>query len=162
MENRGITFWKTLQGQWNSAVILEHRNDIMIKDIPSFVVEDVAVAVVPELNKEGARQWNCYLINMRDDTLDGVLVTSTGYGQLDHQDMKTSTLRHFLDVVEPHSYAKIETLIEDVFPLNNEYWVSYYLNKDIYDKRFIFLPGTIAEQNFVQVPIINKRCVMIR
>jgi hypothetical protein len=45
---------------------------------------------------------------------------------------------------------------------NNEYWVSFYIDKVIHDKKFIFLPGTINEEFFTSVPIIFKKGVMIR
>jgi hypothetical protein len=31
--------------------------------------------------------------------------------------------------------------------LNNEYWVSYYIGSQIFDKRFVFVPDTICEEN---------------
>lgn len=134
----------------------------MIKDIPELIVEDVALAIVKEENELAEPIWNSYLINLKKDRLDAVLVTSTGYGYLNEEKVNTSTLRHFLDTVEPFSYVKIEPIIEDVFGLNNEYWVSFYLNKNLYDKKFIFLAETILEENLINVPVINKRGVMIK
>jgi hypothetical protein len=46
--------------------------------------------------------------------------------------------------------------------LNNEYWVSFYIGKNIYDKKFIFLPESISEDNFTRVPFINRMGVIIR
>ena len=57
---------------------------------------------------------------------------------------------------------KIEPIMEDVFSLSNEYWVSFYIDKIIYDKKFIFLPETISSEYFTQIPILNKRGVMIK
>ncbi len=134
----------------------------MIKDIPELIVEDVALAIVKEENELAETIWNSYLINLKKDKLDSVLVTSTGYGYLNEEKVNTSTLRHFLDTVQPHSFVKIEPIIEDVFGLNNEYWVSFYLGKNLYDKKFIFLAETILEENLIHVPVINKRGVMIK
>ena len=134
----------------------------MIKDIPELIVEDVALAIVKEENELAETIWNSYLINLKKDKLDAVLVTSTGYGYVNEERVNTSTLRHFLDSVEPFSFVKIEPIIEDVFGLNNEYWVSFYLDKNLYDKKFIFLPETILEENLINVPVINKRGVMIK
>jgi len=133
----------------------------MIKDIPQYTVEGVSVAVIKELNKQGEQEWNVYLVNLKEDKIEGVLVTSTGYGQLEGETRKTTTLRHFLDEVKPKSFAKIEPIVEDVFGMNNEYWVSFYLNKVMYDKRYIFLPETIREENFTLVPVINKKGILI-
>jgi hypothetical protein len=133
----------------------------MIKDIPQLVVENVAVAIIREKNELNETVWNSYLINMKDEKLEGVLVTSTGYGQINEEKVKTSTLRHFLDEVEPKSYVKIEPIVEEVFGVNNEYWLSFYLNNKMYDKRYVFLAESISESNFTTVPIINKKGVMI-
>jgi hypothetical protein len=133
----------------------------MIKDIPQLVVENVAVAIVKEKNELNETVWNSYLINMKDVKLEGVLVTSTGYGQINDEKIRTSTLRHFLDEVEPKSFVKIEPIIEEVFGVNNEYWLSFYLDHKMYDKRYVFLAESITEANFTMVPFINKKGVMI-
>lgn len=134
----------------------------MIKDIPELIVEDVAVAVVKEQNELNETIWNSYLINLKKEKLEAVLVTSTGYGLVNDEKVNTSTLRHFLEEVKPRSFKKIEAIIEDVFGLNNEYWVSFYWNKNLYDKKFIFLPETILEENLINIPLINKKGVMIK
>jgi hypothetical protein len=133
----------------------------MIKDIPELIVENVAIAVVREKNELDETVWNSYLINLKDQKIEGVLVTSTGYGELNEEKVKTSTLRHFLDEVEPMSFVKIEPIIEEVFGINNEYWLSFYLNKIMYDKRYVFLAESITEANFTTIPLINKKGVMI-
>lgn len=133
----------------------------MIKDIPELKVENIAVAIIREKNELDETVWNSYLINLKDEKIEGVLVTSTGYGELNDEKVKTSTLRHFLDEVEPHSYVKIEPIIEEVFGINNEYWLSFYLNKTMYDKRYVFLAESITEANFTTIPIMNKKGVMI-
>ena len=90
------------------------------------------------------------------------MVTSRGYGKRDDEDVKTSTLRHFLDDIAPTSFVKFEPIIETLFGLNNEYWVSFFLNKVMYDKKYVFLPESIKIENFIQIPIINKKGVIIK
>jgi hypothetical protein len=133
----------------------------MIKDIPELIVENVAIAIVREKNELDETVWNSYLLNLKDQKIEGVLVTSTGYGELNEEKVKTSTLRHFLDEVEPKSFVKIEPIIEEVFGINNEYWLSFYFNKTMYDKRYVFLAESITEANFTNIPLINKKGVMI-
>ena len=140
----------------------------MLKDIENPKVEEVAVAVVPEISDQpetkGEKVYNSYLINHSDHLIEGVLVSSKGYkkNQSTGETTKTSMLRHFLDTVEAKSFAKIEPIIEEVFHLNNEYWVSYYLDGKMYDKKFVFLSETIKEENFINVPIIKKPGVVIK
>ena len=123
--------------------------------------EDVAVAVVPELI-EDQNGWMVYLINLKNSSLENVLVSSKGYGEIDNRNLKTSTLRHFREKIEPHAYSKIEPIMEDLFGLANEFWVSFYVDKIIYDKKFVFLPESIQENNFITIPILNKKGVMIK
>ncbi len=134
----------------------------MKKDIAPPTVEDIGVAVVKELNDLNETEWNVYVINFKKEKIEGVLVTSRGYGKRDDEDVKTSTLRHFLDDIAPTSFVKFEPIIETLFGLNNEYWVSFFLNKVMYDKKYIFLPETIKEENLMLIPYINKKGVMIK
>src|SRR5258708_5536572 len=123
--------------------------------------EDIAVAVVPELIK-GEKGWMVYLINLKNTAVENVLVSSKGYGKINSKDTRTSVLRHYIEKLEPHEYVKIEPIIEDVFGLNNEYWVSFYIGKTVYDKKFLFLPESIQEKNFITIPFLHKKGVMIK
>jgi hypothetical protein len=134
----------------------------MKKDIPDLLVENVAIAIVKEKDEHDNDVWNSYLINLKDHLIEAVIVTSTGYGEISGETVKTSTLRHFLNEVPANSFAKIEPLLEDVLTLSNEYWLSFYEGKNILDKKYIFLPDTLNEDNFVTIPIIKKRGVMIK
>jgi len=133
----------------------------MKKDIEFPVVKDVAVAIVKESNELNEEVWNVYLINLKNEPIEGVLVSSRGYGELYSEKRATSELRHFLDHMDPKSYKKIEPIMEEVFCLSNEYWVSFYQKKVIFDKKFIFLPDTIRMETLVRVPILNKKGVLI-
>lgn len=134
----------------------------MIKDIPKFIVKDVALAVVREEDELANTVWNVYLVNLKDEELQGVLVSSKGYGTFNGEEVKTSVLRHFLEDLPGHSYAKIEPIMDKLFGLTNEYWLSYYSQDGMYDKKYIFLPESIKEENFINVPLINKKGVMIK
>lgn len=134
----------------------------MKKDIEHPEVEDIAVAVVKEKNELGEENWYAYFLNLKNVTVNNVLVTSRGYGMLDDEEIKTSTLRHFLEDVPPMSAMKIELIMDNVFGLNNEYWVSFYVGKTIYDKKYIFLPETIIEDNFTHIPVLETQGVMIK
>lgn len=134
----------------------------MRKDIHEPKVEGIAMAVVRETDEEGDEAWYVYVINQRDETLENVLVSSRGYGELEGEARKTSEMRHFLDRLEPRSWAKIERIVEDVFGLSNQYWLSYYLGREMFDKKYIFLAGSIEEGNFTTVPLLEKRGVLIQ
>ena len=134
----------------------------MIRNVQIPTVTDVAVAVVKELNEEKEWVWSTYLINLKDVEIENVLVSSTGYGEIKNEKRLTSTLRHFIGNVGAGSFVKIEPIMEELFAINNEYWVSFYINKEIFDKKFVFLAESICEENFTQIPILNKKGVMIK
>src|ERR1700761_586055 len=134
----------------------------MIKDIPENNVKDIAVAVALEGESIESKTWYVYLINLKKEPIENVLITSKGYGEKDGEQVKTSTLRHMFPVVPAASFVLIEPIDEQTFGLNNEYWLSYYIGKEIYDKKFIFLPESIVEMNFIKLPVVNKLGVMIR
>lgn len=134
----------------------------MIKDLPDNTVKDIAIAVALEKESVESKIWYVYLINLKNEPIENVLITSKGYGEKDGVQVKTSTLRHMIPVVEGNSYKLIEPIDEQTFGLNNEYWLSYYIDNNIYDKKFIFLPESIVEMNFMKLPVVNKVGVMIK
>jgi hypothetical protein len=138
----------------------------MLKDIPELKVEDIALAVVPDVPEgetpDEATVWDVFIINLKKQAIHGVLVSSKGYGSLGGEEVKTSVLRHFIEEMEPMSAVRVEPIDRQVFGLNNEYWVSFYVGKVIYDKKYLFLPESIMEDNFMKIPVLNKAGVMIR
>jgi hypothetical protein len=134
----------------------------MRKDIDDPKVEGVAMAVVPEQDEAGDPAWYVYLINLRKEPLENVLVSSRGYGELQGEVRKTSEMRHYLETLAPQSWARIERIVEEVFGLSNQYWLSFYLEGTIHDKKYIFLPDSIQEEHFTDLPLMGRRGVMIR
>lgn len=133
----------------------------MMSDIQPPEVEDIAMAIVPQVNELDHTEWHCYLINLKPETLEGVLVSSRGYGHKDKEKVKTSQLRHFLDVMEPKSYRQVELIPDELLGITNQYWVSFYLDGVMYDKKYLFVPESIQEENLTTVPIIKKKGVLI-
>ncbi|HEY0977635.1 MAG TPA: hypothetical protein VGE21_09205 [Flavobacteriales bacterium] len=133
----------------------------MRKDIEQPKVEGVAMAIVLQTDEEGAPAWYVYLVNTTDRLLENVLVSSRGYGEIDGEQRNTSEMRHHLPTLDPRSWARIERIVEDVFPLSNQYWVSFYIEGALYDRKYIFLPESILEENFTTIPLMNERGVMI-
>ncbi len=126
-------------------------------------VENVFVAAIQE-NAEGKNSaYSVYLINQKPQALEEVLVSSRGYITVERskETIRTTTLRKSFGTLAPHSATKVEPLIEEVLKLNNEYLVSFWIEDQLYDKKFVFLPETIKEENFVNVPILNKKGVLL-
>lgn len=127
-------------------------------------VDNVGVAVIQQLNELNEKIYNVYLLNLREDIMEGIMITSKGFGENANsgERVETSTLRHCLEVLLPNEAAKIEPIMEDVFGLANEYWVSFWADDVMYDKKFVFLPETISEENMKIIPILGEKGVMIR
>jgi hypothetical protein len=119
----------------------------MMRDIKVPEVKNVTLAIARKPSAESSDPWQVYLINNNDFPLENTLVSSTGYGEKDGEKQKTSTLRHFLETVMPQSSILIEPIDPAVFHLTNEYWLSYYVGAQLFDKKFVFVPDAISEEN---------------
>jgi len=132
----------------------------MIKDIKIPEVENVTLAVARAKQPGEADSWKVYLINNNNVPIENTLVASKGYGEKNGEEQRTSTLRHFLDTIPANSTAVIEPIDPAVFHLNNEYWVSYYIGQQIFDKRFVFVPDTIREENISFIKELDMEGVL--
>ncbi|MEJ6775818.1 MAG: hypothetical protein QNK85_00665 [Crocinitomicaceae bacterium] len=126
-------------------------------------VEKIGVAIVQQLSDNSEKIYNVYLLNLGDEIIDEILISSRGYGEniTTGEKIKTSSLRHKIDLLMPNEVAQFEPIMEDVFGLANEFWVSYYCHDKMYDKKFVFLPGALLEKNMKIIPVIESRGVMI-
>ncbi|RNI23524.1 hypothetical protein [Rufibacter latericius] len=132
----------------------------MKKDIEFHQVEGVAVAIARELNDFGQEEWNVYFINQNDFYLENVLISSKGYGEHEGQEVKTSVLRHMFDQMGPKTALQVEPIDPALFHITNEFWVSYYVGRNMHDKRFVFVPGSITEENLTSIPLLEKEGVL--
>ena len=138
-----------------------HEVEIVRKDIHIPKVEDVSMAVVKETDNVDA-EWGVYLINNKNVDLKNIIIASKGYGKIDDQEIKTSTLRHFFDELGQSSVQKVEKIMPDVFGLNNEYMLTFYIDGTIYDRKYIFVPDSVVEENLIQIPLIDRPGILIR
>ena len=49
-----------------------------------------------------------------------------------------------------------------VFGLNNEYMLTFYIDGIIYDRKYIFVPDSVVEENLIQIPLIDRPGILIR
>ncbi|MEL7123495.1 MAG: hypothetical protein AAFO07_28880, partial [Bacteroidota bacterium] len=114
----------------------------MKKDIPQIKVEDVAIAIVPrEMNEPDYAEvpsgeedlWDVYLVNLKEDALNSVLITSKGYGELKGETRKTTVLRHFFERIGPLTCTQVEPIQTKLFGMTNEYWISFVIDDYMYD-----------------------------
>lgn len=131
----------------------------MKEDITRPKVEDIGMAVVKE-EVDGETKWVVYLLNLKDELIHNILISSKGYGKnASGEDKKTSVLRHYFKELQPGEYVQVELIMDDLFALHNEFWVSFYIGRTIYDKKYIFPAESIKEKNFTEIPLLNKQGV---
>lgn len=118
------------------------------------------MVVARKLTELNQYDWQVYLINQNQQPIHTVFVTSTGYGEKNGEEQKTATLRHFFVSIESGANEIVESIMPDVFHLNNEYWVSYYIGSQIYDKKFIFVPDSITESHLVTIPALGLEGIL--
>ncbi len=132
----------------------------MIRDIEIPEVKNVTLAVARKKQTGEPDEWKVYLINSNPFPIENTLVASKGYGVKDGEEQNTSVLRHFIETVPSESAALVEPIDPSVFHLNNEYWVSYYIGPKIYDKRFVFVPDSIQEDNLSFIKELDMEGVL--
>ena len=126
-------------------------------------VENVGVAVIQSINEDNEKEYTVYLISLREDIMEGIIVASTGYGEntVTGEKIRTSTLRHGIEVLLPNEIAKIEPIMPDVFGLSNEYWVSFWVEDVLFDKRFVFPAESLIEENFKYLDAFKRKGVLL-
>lgn len=135
----------------------------MIRNVEFNRVEDIAIAIVPDKDEEtGMDLWRSYFINFKEINLENIMIRVRGIGQKEHETVNTSTLRVLLENVSSNGYAEIDIFEAGATSLSNEYWVSFRLDEYLYDKKFVFVPESIIESNFIQIPFLDKQGVMIK
>lgn len=134
----------------------------MKKDIPVKKVEDIAIAIVPRDGQLDSELWNVYLVNLKKDTLVNVLINSRGYGELDEEEIKTTTLRYFFEEIGPERAVLVEPIQTKLFDITNEYILSFQFEDYMYDKKYVFVKGSIDPMNFTNIPFIEVQGVMIK
>ncbi|RMF00492.1 MAG: hypothetical protein D6772_06285 [Bacteroidetes bacterium] len=133
----------------------------MLKDIHRPKVENLAIAIVPPEDPT-QELWEVFVLNLEEEPIHSVLIVSKGYGELDGEQRRTATLRYFFEEIPALTVLKVEPIQPAVFELANEYWVSYSFHNELYDKKYVFVRGSIADPYFTLIPFLNRRGVMIR
>ncbi len=131
----------------------------MRKDIEIPKAKNVHIVAVNEWDKDfTGQQWNIYLVNDREDEITTVLVMSRGKSA----DKKTSTLRHGLGNIPSKIAAKVEFIPTEVLGFTNEYLVTFFAENKLFERKFIFEPSSISEENTVELPILESEGILAK
>lgn len=112
----------------------------MRKDINMPKVTDVKVAVAKSIDEKGESDWYVYLINNKPTPLNNLMVVSHAVENEDGTGRQTSKLRHFIEDMAAESFAKVERIDPAVFGFYNQFWVSFYIGRELFDKKFTIAP----------------------
>lgn len=131
----------------------------MRKDIEIPKVKNVHIVAVYEWDNEFTGQdWNIYVVNNRKDEISIVLVMSRG----NNEDQKTSTLRHNLGNLPPKTSAKVELISPEVFGFTNEYLLTFFADNKLFERKYIFEPNSISEENLVEIPVMESEGILAK
>ena len=132
----------------------------MLKDINFSSKDTVAIALAK--NNPQDDMWIAYLLNLDDQELNTVMVSSRGYGELDGVKKETATLRWNLGEISAQSVCIIEEIPEDVLQLNNEFLISYFIENQFFNKKIILNSENVIEDFYIDLPLIHKKGILIR
>lgn len=131
----------------------------MKKDIEIPESKEIYLAVVREKNEEfQSPEWNAYLINDRETSIEMVLIVVRGFDE----EKSTSIMRHSIKILQAKSFSKIEFLQDEVLGLNNQFSVSYFADNKMYEKTFLFRKNTINEAALKDLPIMKIQGVLVK
>ncbi|MEX0812880.1 MAG: hypothetical protein WD048_11745 [Chitinophagales bacterium] len=133
----------------------------MIKDIDFRKTEHIVLAATPILD-EDTDDWKVFLVNLADEPINDVMVSSVGFGEKDDEQVKTSELRQHFDLVKGKAAVAIELITDELKGISNQFWVSYWYNGKLHDKKYVFLSESIVEENMINVPLIDKKGVVLK
>lgn len=135
----------------------------MKRDILQKEVDQLAIVISPRGEAADHNDlWDSFLVNLHQEPITSVLISSKGYGLINGEKMSTTTLRHFFEEVGPREMIAIEPIQPSLFALTNEYWVSFMHQDYMYDKKFIFAEGTIHESRITAIPFSDRQGIMVR
>ncbi|UOB19231.1 hypothetical protein [Abyssalbus ytuae] len=130
----------------------------MKKDIEIPVSTGVYIAIAHEWNEDFlAREWNSYLINDNEFDIEMVLIVTKGYTD----EVKTSTMRHGIGKVKARSFTKIEMIQEEVLKLNNEFYVTYFHNNKLFEKKFFIEKDSFFSKSLQSVPFLEEEGIIL-
>ena len=129
----------------------------MKKDINIPKVKDVYLAALQEnIPDTDLREWNIYIINDKNTELELVIIISHGFSE----SKKTSTLRKTINHLPKKSFAKVETIQDNLFQFTNQFIVSFFEDNQLYDKTFTFKPNSINDKNLASIPLFQHKGIL--
>ncbi len=134
----------------------------MKKDINIPVVQGIYIAAVLEFNNKQEGSWVIYLINDLEVMIEGVMITSKGHEDMEGKVLRTASMRHRIGNLPFKTAVKVEMIDSQVFEIFNEYWVTFFQENKVMEKKFTFGPHTIDKEFLEELPVMNQKGVIIK
>lgn len=126
------------------------------KDIKIPEVTDVSMVIVNEYNDVyKSDDWNVYIINNKAIDIEMVLIVSHGFDG----EQSTSKMRHKIEKLPAHSFAKVELIQPELLELNNEFNVSFFADNQLFDKKFVLAKNIAQKKNLSLIKALDKQGV---
>ncbi|PCH52774.1 MAG: hypothetical protein COC22_03580 [Flavobacteriaceae bacterium] len=133
----------------------------MKKDLQIPEVTNVFIAVVKEYNNEfKCEDWNAYIINNKEVAIEMVLIVSKGYDE--DKLLETSIMRKKIEKLPAKSFAKIELLQDEVLTISNFFNITFFEGNQLFYKKYLFKKGSLKEGALRNIPLLNKRGVLVK
>ncbi|NPA34525.1 MAG: hypothetical protein GXO48_06330 [Chlorobi bacterium] len=125
----------------------------MLKDIDFPIGRDVEVFAVEIEERGDGRWWKVFIHNKGDKPLKNVLISSVAYDEFGRR--KTQIFRYHIDLLESREYAPLDILTPQLQSLLNEYFISYWQEGVLYERRLTFPSHHFLKDNEVDIPVLG-------
>lgn len=71
-------------------------------------------------------------------------------------------MRHGIRSVGAKSFEKIEMVQEEVLALNNEFFVTFFAEGKLYERRFVFLKNSVKQNAIKTIPVIEREGILAK
>ena len=131
----------------------------MKKDISIPKVNGVYLVVVPEYNIAfKSDDWYVYLVNENEEDVEMALIISKGFDSK----QETAQLRHKIELLPSKSGVKFELMVSEVFVLDNEFKVTFFIKNVLYDKVFLIKKNGMKKSALRMVKALGKKGIIIK
>ena len=103
------------------------------------------------------------MINDQNIPIENIIINSRGYSDLETKGGTiTASLRKNIKVVSAKSAVRLEPIMPEVFELFNEYWVMFFEDEKMLDRKYIFGPHTVDVRFSEDLPVLNTQGILVR
>lgn len=133
----------------------------MRKDIEIPIVHNIEIAAVKEWNEEYMQDsWYAYLFNNSEKDMEAILIVSNASGLIDGENRMTGSFRHAFPKLAPKESLKIELLDENVFQLDNHFFLTYFTDAKLFDKHYVLPANSISEEKLGVLKNSDKKGIL--